>query len=197
MLRVAVICCVTAANMTLYGMADDSFDVYVDGVTVISSCRLSTYVCNATVNVANSLIAVNLINFHGAAFFIMSLGYGGCVTTMPWRCTTTLYAKWTDLDDSAWPLAVAAPGTNGGLSYFNPSTISSTCPGINIADKFNLNNTYCRLWLTSCLPKKNSFLSRICYIYRITPNRSPLSIRSIPPIVAPGMTQFKTIQASL
>jgi hypothetical protein len=131
-------------------MPDDFVDVYVDGVKVINRCAIFTIPCSATINLVTSLIAVNLTNNLGPAFFIMSLGYGGCVTTMPWRCTANLYAKWTDLDfdDSAWPLAVAAPGaTNDEMYYFNTSTILSTCPAINIADRFYLNNTYCRLWL--------------------------------------------------
>jgi hypothetical protein len=103
---------------------------------VISNCKIKTIVCNSTVNVASSLIAVNLTNTLELGFFIMSLGYGGCVTTMPWRCTPTLYytrngRTWT----LTWPLAVAAPGaTNGTLGNFNTVTISSTCPAINIVE---------------------------------------------------------------
>jgi hypothetical protein len=45
----------------------------VDGVKVISYCQSKRIVCNATVNVASSLIAVNLINlavlvFHHVAW---------------------------------------------------------------------------------------------------------------------------------
>jgi hypothetical protein len=131
-------------------MPDDIMDVYVDGITVLSNCRILTHVCNATVNVASSLIAVNLTNTLDPGYFIMSLGDGGCLTTMPWRCTATVHTKWKDLDfdDSAWPLAVAAPeATNAAIIYFNTSAISSTCPAINIENRFYLGNTYCRLWL--------------------------------------------------
>jgi hypothetical protein len=68
-LKVAVICCVAAVTTTLYGMPDDIFDVYVDGVKVISNCESSTpSVCNATVNLTSSLIAVNLVNTLGPGF---------------------------------------------------------------------------------------------------------------------------------
>jgi hypothetical protein len=136
---------VAAVNTTLYGMPDDNMDVYVNGLQIIRSCALRD-LCTATVNKAtSSLIAVRVSNNLNAGGFIMSLGAGGCATTMPWRCKTTLYAKWMDLDfdDSAWPLRSATGITNGANYNYQTPMISSSCPSISV----NTGYTYCRLWL--------------------------------------------------
>jgi hypothetical protein len=89
--------------MIFTSVGDDEHWVYADGVKVGEGHIWDTVV-RSEIKGTTQVIAIKVNNTKGYGGLLGSSSDGSVVTDETWKCTTDLYAKWTDVDfdDSKW-----------------------------------------------------------------------------------------------